>query len=226
MTDKANIAAAAIAKLEAEKQRRTDEKIAKGEAVRVSLGAVVIGVAGPERAASMLKNARAKKIAELRAAGERREVVFDDVVTTIITGVPRCGRDESADDEAPPIAKAPEDKAPRVEDFHARRKVSDALSAVSKPLPRTPAPRPVESSPDEGPYHIHAQVRGPDERGDPGEIAEGSYTISGGMVRVRDDQNRDLGSEVLRPGDLPAAVARKILREKKAPNDFWGRTLH
>jgi hypothetical protein len=105
------------------------------------------------------------------------------VVTTIITGVPRCGRDESADDEAPPIAKAPEEKAPRVEDFHARRKVSDALSAVSKPLPRTPAPRPVESSPDEGPYHIHAQVRGPDERGDPGEIAEGSYTISGSRLR-------------------------------------------
>ena len=41
--DKA-IAAAAIERLEAERQRRIDEKVAKGEAVRVPLGAVVVGV--------------------------------------------------------------------------------------------------------------------------------------------------------------------------------------
>jgi len=65
------------------------------------------------------------------------------------------------------------------------------------------------------------QTRAPDpERNDPGQITEGEYTVSGGIVRIRDDQDRELGSEVLRPGDAPAAVARKILREKKAPA-FW-----
>jgi hypothetical protein len=49
---------------------------------------------------------------------------------------------------------------------------------------------------------------------------------SGELVRVRDDQGRELGSEVLRPGQDHAAVARSILRTKKAPNEFWSRSLH
>jgi hypothetical protein len=32
--------------------------------------------------------------ADMRAAGEKREIIFDDV---IITGVPRLGRDEGTD---------------------------------------------------------------------------------------------------------------------------------
>jgi hypothetical protein len=168
----------------------------------------------------MADNIDAAKLAALEALllKERERRASEEPITCIVTGVP-----DPDDDGEVPIAN--EDKAPR--DFHARRRVSEALSAVSRPPPSTPAPRSVESSPDEGPYRVHAQTRGADpERGDPGEIAEGSYTISGGMVRVRDDQDRDLGSEVLRPGDDPKAIARSILRTKKAPNDFWGRTLH
>jgi hypothetical protein len=34
------------------------------------------------------------------------------------------------------------------------------------------------------PHRVHVQTRGPDpERGDPGAIAEGTYTISGGVLR-------------------------------------------
>jgi hypothetical protein len=74
-------------------------------------------------------------------------------IDVIVTGVPRAGRDDDDyppgatviitgvpddDGEAPPIAKA--GKAPRVEDFGARKRVAEALSAVSNPLPSTPLP--------------------------------------------------------------------------------------
>jgi hypothetical protein len=129
--------------------------------------------------------------------------------------------------EAPPIAKAPEDKAPRPEDFDARRRVSEALSAVSKPLPRTPAPRPVEEPAESLVAHrIYAQVAPPTDT-DPGAIVEGSYSLTeNGVLRVYDVDGNLLGTEHLRPDANAGAAARRVLREQKAPNDFWGRTLH
>jgi hypothetical protein len=41
------------------------------------------------------------------------------------------------------------------------------------------------------------------------------------MVNVMDLQGRLLGTERLRPGDDPAAVARRILRAKSTPDDFY-----
>jgi hypothetical protein len=77
--------------------------------------------------------------------------------------------------------------------------------------------------PDEGPHRIIVQVRPPDpERGDHGEVAEGTYTITGNVVRVEDMEGRSLGGQVLRPTDNPATVARAILRTTKAPEPFWG----
>jgi hypothetical protein len=76
---------AAIARLEAEKQRRTAEKVEKGDAVRVPL---LVPVGEPEEAAAAIEAAKAEKLAELRATGEKREVHFDEMV--IITGVPRA----------------------------------------------------------------------------------------------------------------------------------------
>jgi hypothetical protein len=223
--DKKNIAAAAIARLEAEKQRRIDEKVARGEAVRVDpLGVLVFGVASDEQIAAAVAGAKAKRIAELRAAGETREIFFDespDDISVIVTGVPRCGRDEDDegyDDEAPPVAKA-EDRA---EDFTARKRVAEALHAVDRPMPTTPPPAPsTESEPYEGPHHIHAQTRGSGP-GDPGAIVEGSFTISsGGIVHVKDAEGRLLGTHVLQPMEDAAGQARKILREKRSPG-FWG----
>jgi hypothetical protein len=77
MTDKANIAAAAIAKLEAEKQRRLEEKIGKGHAILIPCDqALVIG--GPEGAEAVVAEYKARELAKLRAAGETREVVFEE----------------------------------------------------------------------------------------------------------------------------------------------------
>ena len=91
-----SVLAAAIAKLEAEKQSRIEEKIAKGEAVRVP--PIVVG------APSSVNAEKARRRAELRAAGETREVIFgfkpadrSNVIEVIVTGVPRKGRDDGVD---------------------------------------------------------------------------------------------------------------------------------
>jgi hypothetical protein len=88
-----SVLAAAIAKLEAEKQSRIEEKIAKGEAVRVP--PIVVGAPGSVNAE------KARMLTELREAGETREIIFgfkpadgSDAKGVIITGVPRSGRDD------------------------------------------------------------------------------------------------------------------------------------
>jgi hypothetical protein len=126
-----DIAAAAIERLEAEKRRRIDEKVARGEAIFVDLPVVVVGA---EDADEALEKARAEKIAELRATGERREILFDDALINVIaTGVP--GRDEG-DGEVMPIATALEDKtSPSIADFSARQQARSALEAADRCLP-------------------------------------------------------------------------------------------
>ena len=84
---------AALEQLEAEKQRRIDEKVEKGEAVRVPSPVVVVGV--EQLTDALIERAKEDKLAELRAAGEKREVYFGaDKPAVIVTGVPRAGRDD------------------------------------------------------------------------------------------------------------------------------------
>src|SRR5262245_27206799 len=82
----------ALEQAEAEKQRRLDEKIARNEAMRTF---VVVG--GHQDIAA----AKDRKIAELRAAGEQREIYFgvqfegdEKPIEAICTGVPRFRRDD------------------------------------------------------------------------------------------------------------------------------------
>jgi hypothetical protein len=90
--------AAALEQLEIEKQRRLDERVERGEVVRVMLDPVVVG--HPDTAAAAIEQAKADKLAALRAAGEKREVIFaptlmegeTEPITAIVTGVPRAGR--------------------------------------------------------------------------------------------------------------------------------------
>jgi hypothetical protein len=213
------IAAAAIERLEAEKQRRRDEKIAKGEAVLAPL-CVVLGVASDEEVTAEIEAVKAREVVRLREAGERREIIFEEPLV-LITGVPGC--DESLDVE--PAAK--EHETCRVDDFGARRRVSEALNAVDKPMPNSPAPVSAEEpEPLEGHrYPIWVQVAAPTDT-DPGSVIEGTYTLAeGGVLRVYDVDGNPIGTEHLPPDANAAAVARRVLREKKGPSDFW-RTLH
>src|SRR5215471_1923063 len=83
---------AAIERLKAELQRRTDERIANGDVVM--LPPVIVGL--PEA----VEDEKARKIAQLRAKGEERAVAWghsvggEEPITAIITGVPRAGRDD------------------------------------------------------------------------------------------------------------------------------------
>jgi hypothetical protein len=172
-------------------------------------------------------NIDADKLAALEALlRQERERRFNEKIAKgeveIITGVP------DADDETP-IVVAPE-TSPSVEDFGARKHVSEALHVASNPPPSTPLPasHQYDTTPAQGPVRIIVQTQAPDpERNDPGTVEEGSYSVtSGGIVLVEDAEGRLIGSEVLRPGDDAKSVARAILRSKTAPNDFWGRTLH
>jgi hypothetical protein len=100
---------------------------------------------------------------------------------------------------------------------------------VVQDKPATPPPLPasalheVDTSPEQGPYRVSVTTRLPDpDRGDVGQIAEGSFTIKSGMVYVEDDQGQPLGRQVLKPRDNPKAVAKSILRAKRTPSSFWG----
>jgi len=78
--------AAALTRLEQERERRINEKIESGAAVRLPLLIVADAPASVDA-----ESARKRKLEELRRNGETREVFFDEVV--IITGVPRPGRE-------------------------------------------------------------------------------------------------------------------------------------
>src|SRR5437016_4187317 len=100
--------AQALEVLEAERERRLNEKLERGEAIR---GPVV--VVGAEESIDV---ARKHAVAQLRKAGEKREIVFPKYETNergeqreafyaVITGVPRSGREP--DDYTPPPSNEP-----------------------------------------------------------------------------------------------------------------------
>ena len=154
-----------------------------------------------------------RKVAELRKAGERREIVFGirgengemsrnsegAIVTSICTGVPRA-------DGGISTIKAEDPPKPRYE--------------KPEPLPVRPArvmPDMTEAK------KIMATIAPRDER-DCGVVFFGSYKVEGGQVHVADQDGRSLGSLPVGPDDDVEAVARRLLREKTAVNsDFFGR---
>ena len=102
LTDDPKKLAAALEELEAERQRRIDAKVERNEAVRVRLN-VVVGE--PESAVAADGRAWERKLAEMKEAGDARELLFvgqrtkedepryDTDPLVIITGVPRAERD-------------------------------------------------------------------------------------------------------------------------------------
>jgi hypothetical protein len=115
----------------------------------------------------------------------------------------------------------PEDKPLRIEDFSARRRVSEALHAVDRPMPSTPAPASVEPASPLVSHPIRVRVAPPTDA-DPGAIVEGTYTLTeDGVLRVYDTDRNLLGTEHLHPGADAGAAARRVLREKKSPGQFW-----
>ena len=80
---------ALMEELEAERQRRIDQK---GEAIRVPALSIVVGTLDAANAA--IENTRARMQAADRETGGRAREVYFDEPAVLVTGVPRPGRDD------------------------------------------------------------------------------------------------------------------------------------
>src|SRR5262245_34764075 len=207
LDDPAKIAEA-LERLEQERERRIAAKVEAGQAIVVKLCAP---------ATQDIAARKAHKLAELRSAGERREVIFNTLVFN--TGVPRAGRDDdAATDNVPAAPKATKSDT-------SRAPFPNRYEHLAESLPKSPPPRPAARVPDMTEARpIKATIPPKDER-DQGIVFFGSYTITGGQVHVADQDGRSLGSLPVGPNDDVELIARRLLKEKMAGNssDFFGR---
>ena len=180
---------AALERLQAEQSRRLQAKTEAGELVTVPL---CVTVSSASKAPVAVEQAQTRKLAELRAAGEEREVRFDTWV--VFTGVPARGEDigeEWKPAPRPPLPHVDEDKEEAREE------------------PRPPI---VES-------YVWVQTRPCRDDDDPGQIMEGWFSVDDGTVTVTDREGRHITSRAMIAGEDPRALARLLLREK-GPEDF------
>ena len=191
-TDPAKLRAA-LEHLEAVQVRRLAEKVEAGELVSVQLTVVV---STESRVHDAVEQAKASKLAELRAAGEEREVRFD--VMAVVTGVPKAGDDtgEPWKPISPPFFPRPSSGAPPTNEEEAARE--------------EPQPPIIES-------YVQVQVRQCRDDDDPGEIAEGWFSIEDGVLTVTDANGKYVGSRAMIAGEDARVVAKQLLREKKVP---------
>jgi hypothetical protein len=151
----------------------------------------------------LLKEAKAQKVKALRAAGETREVYFESLV--ICTGVPR---------PSTPYTWSPEPN--EADPTHPANVARLNKATKAEPAPvvelRQPA-QPLDWK------RITIQISPPDERST-GVVAEGRFCIQDGEVCVEDLWGKLLGSAPFGPGDDPAIIARKLLRQKTG--EKWG----
>jgi hypothetical protein len=85
----------------------------------------------------------------------------------------------------------------------------------AKPPPSLPQPTP-EPRPKSPRHRVRCTVRPPNpDKGDPGQIIEASYTITGNLLRVYDEEGRELGVETRQAMTprLPPAVSYARARE-------------
>jgi hypothetical protein len=201
--------AAALERLEQERARRTAEKVQAGEAVR--LPPLIVGA--PES----IDAVRTATLAALRAAGERRKILYDiddECVEVIITGVPRAGREP--DSYSPP--NVPLTPTPSICEGR-----SAPRHPVSEPRDQgqPTAQKQIETPRAENPMRrVRTQVERPSRTNPGGAIAEGLYRVEGDTVEVTDMDGRLVGRAPIKTGDDPEVTARKILREKRA-SDFY-----
>jgi hypothetical protein len=180
---------AALERLQAEQSRRLQAKTEAGELVTVPL---CVTVSSASKAPVAVEQAQTRKLAELRAAGEEREVRFDTWV--VFTGVPAPGEDigeEWKPEPRPSLPHVDEDKEEAREE------------------PRPPI---VES-------YVWVQTRPCRDDNDAGEIAEGWFSVDDGQLVLTDREGRFVTTRAMIKGEDPKALAKALLCEKQ-PSDF------
>jgi hypothetical protein len=68
---------------------------------------------------------------------------------------------------------------------------------------------------------IVAVTERPIEGRSPGAVVEGSYSVEGGKVLVRNERDKLIGSKLLPEGDNAQVIALRILREGRKRSDFY-----
>ena len=191
---------AALQQLEAERNRRIDERVAQGKAVYGD--PIVVGWAG----AAGVTN-------EVRRDGQGREIYprpneDGERIGIIITGVPRAGRDDGYVPCEQPATFA----------------TFDRCEPPTENQPKSPAPRSAAQPDAAETKRIVATISPRDER-DLGVVFEGSYKVQFGQVYVYSADGKSLGSLPVGPDDNVELVARRLLREKLGGGaaDFYGR---
>jgi hypothetical protein len=189
-------ALAALEQLEAEKERRLQEKIDSGEIVSVQT-TVVVGARDENT-----EDACQRHLANLpTSTPDGRPIHYDPLV--IVTGVPGWSRVPGQ--WVPPQVQTASSKGPL--------SAPDEVEAPTVP--------PISRS---EPTYVRIIIRN-GEDGDPGQIAEAYYTIEDGLLVLRDSNDKHITSRALLNGEDPAVLARILLRESEAPKDFQ-RPLH
>ena len=193
----------ALARLEEEKERRILEKVAAGQAVFIP--PIVVGVEPDVPAMEGHRDASGR---ELYYGTVKRDGTVDRT-DTIITGVPRAGRDaEEAIQRL--VERAKQTGYP-----------SDPLQAKAVKAREAPqAPPPPEPEPEPEARRVRVTIELPTDN-NLGSVVDGYYFVQDEMVYVSDALKRPLGRLALNPGDNPEVIARKLLKSKYCSNNFY-----
>jgi hypothetical protein len=187
---------AALEQLQAEQARRLQARVDSGEAILWSGAPIVVGAYDEEDADRALAN-------RPTTTPDGRPIYYDpNVISVVVTGVPRADPDEAEPQIQPPSEEgnsSPSSPEP-----------AGSGGVSSSPPPSQPTP-------------IYVRIitsNGNDESGDPGAISEAWYTIEDGLLTLRDSDDKYITSRAMLADDDPAVLARSLLREAEAPKDF------
>jgi hypothetical protein len=201
----------------AERERRIDEAVERGEVVRVPLNVVCAAEDDLEEARI---RERADKVSELRRAGEQRKPAFDEQV--FLTGVGRPSRDdryaerlraERAQQTIEQRLQEEAEAAAQVEAYH-----EGSRSHEPEPPP-APMPVPIDVVPaDDLEWRgIVVQMTGP---------TNGFAVSTRDAIRVlyvRNDAGSHIDTRLLHEGEDAKTIARSLLRDHymKRHNSFY-----
>ena len=196
-----------LQRLEEERERRILEKVAAGQAVFIP--PIVVGV---ESADPVTEGQRDASGREMYYGTVMRDGTVDRT-DTIITGVPRAGRDaEDAVERL--VARAKQTGYP-----------SDPLQAKAVKAREAPqAPPPPEPEPEPEFRRLRVTIELPTDN-NLGSVVDGYYFVQDEMVYVSDALKRPLGRLALNPGDNPEIVARRLLKSKYCGSNNFYRKL-
>jgi hypothetical protein len=195
-----------LQRLEEERERRILEKVAADQAVFIP--PIVVGV---EPDAPVTEGQRDASGREMYYGTVMRDGAVNRI-TTIITGVPRAGRD--AEEAIQRI----------VEQAKQAGYPSDPIRAQAAKAREAPVPPPPEPEPEPEFKRVRATIELPTDN-NLGSVVDGYYFVQDDMVYVSDALKRPLGRLALNPGDNPEIVARRLLKSKYCGSNNFYRKL-